>query len=114
MTLIRMRFGRRPSKGSWPTVRADRYAVSCAKISTPGASQSLLAHDLDQDALRPQAIELGIDHALPGAQFESAVADRHQHLVMYQQALQVRARIALKLRAVLVVIAVRRDFLQPG
>src|SRR5262249_61074983 len=55
----------------------------------------LLPQNLDDDALLPAAVELGVEHLLPRTQVERAAGDRQDHLVMDERALQVGVRVVL-------------------
>lgn len=71
------------------------------------------AHHLDDDALVALAVEFGVENALPRAQIEFACGDGHDHLMMYQQGLQVRVAVVLAGLVVTVVLAEGRQRLQP-
>src|SRR5205823_12668268 len=60
-----------------------------------GRSVDLLADRLEQDALAPPAVELGVEDLLPRAEVEAAVGDREHDLVGHELALQVRVRVVL-------------------
>ena len=55
----------------------------------------LLAHYFQYDAFGSLTVELGIINLLPGTEIELARGHRHDHLVMHQQALQVRIAVGL-------------------
>src|ERR1700722_16094010 len=84
-----------------------------AILSAAPRTQASLTHYLNNDAFRPLTVEFGIVNLLPGAKIEPAVRHRYNHLVMHDQALQVRIAIRLPGAMVLVVLAKRRQFLQP-
>src|SRR5574339_417957 len=94
-------------------------ATSSTKITapTPRTGRSgysrLLTHDLDDNALAAAAVELRVEHLLPGTEIERAVGDGQDHLVPQDGALQVRVGIVLAGLVMLVRQPRRRELLEP-
>jgi len=88
----------------------------------PGARRSFrpraatgpsLSHDLNNDAFGALAVELGVINLLPGPEIELAGGHRHDHLVMDEEALEVRIAIGLAGAMVPVVVAEGRQLFEP-
>ena len=75
--------------------------------------QRLLAHYLNDDAFRTLSVEFGIINLLPGAKIEPALGHRNNHLMMHHQAFQVGIAIGFARAVMTVILAERRQFLQP-
>jgi hypothetical protein len=69
----------------------------------------LLPHHLNDEPLRPLAVKLAVEDRLPRAEVEFAVGDRHDHLVMDEQVLQVSVAVVLAAPVVAVVARVRQQ-----
>jgi len=78
-----------------------------------GAAAGLFADDLYDDALFPLAIELRIEHPLPGPQIQLALCDRQGYGLVQQQTFEVRIAIVFSGFVVAIVLAKRGEFLQP-
>src|SRR5262249_15243982 len=76
-------------------------------------TSGLDAHRLQQDPLGPPAVEFAVVNALPRAEIELAVRNRHKHLVAEQHALEVRVGIVLTGAMMAVVEPLRCDFFEP-
>jgi len=76
---------------------------------------TLLAYDLDQDALPAPPVELTVEDLLPGAEVQPAVGDRHDHFAPHDLPLQMGVGVVLA-GAVVAIVAdrlVRGQLLQP-
>src|SRR6267378_4432491 len=76
-------------------------------------TNSLLSHNFHDHSLVPLPIELRVENALPDAEIQFAGGDRHNHLMMDQQRLQMRVTIVFPGGVVLVVLAERGQPLEP-
>ena len=74
---------------------------------------TLFAHHFNDDAFRPLPVELGVINLLPGAEIQLPVGHRNDDLVMHEQALQVGIAVGFAGAMVPVILAERRQFLQP-
>lgn len=72
-----------------------------------------IAHYLNNDALRPLPVKLSVIDLLPGTQVKLPGGHRHDHLVMNEQALEVRVAIRFSGLVMPVVVAERRELFQP-
>src|SRR5262245_10460803 len=72
------------------------------------------AHHLDDYTLAALAVELGVEHLLPGTEIQFAAGDRQQDLMAHDRPLQVRVGVVLARLMVLVRQARRRELLEPG
>src|SRR5262245_56439415 len=91
-----------PSKqiGRWavPTLRRPRRPHRRnPPMSGPFSYRSRvsLAEDLDQDSLRPAAVELAVEDLLPGAEVELAVGDGDDDLAAHDLPLHVGVGVVL-------------------
>jgi len=73
----------------------------------------LFSHYLNDDALVPLPIEFGIENLLPGSEVQFPVRDRHDHLVVNDQRLEVRVSIVFAGLVMLVVLSEGSERLQP-
>src|SRR5688572_29387577 len=105
----------------WTTCSRGSRASRCRTRSLP--------EHLDDHSLRAPAVELAVEDLLPRPEVEAALGDRHDHLVVHQQVLQVGVAVVLAAAVVAVVAGVReqlprnvvrrllpaqrRDFVQP-
>src|SRR3954454_1260686 len=71
--------------------------------SRPHSGQWLLPQHLDDQPLRPAAVELGVEDLLPRAEVEAAGGDRQDHLVVDEQVLEVSVAVVLAAAMVAVV-----------
>src|SRR5512135_203309 len=88
-----------------PTKRYRR----CARMSTG----RLLAQYLDHHALSPLTVELRVIDLLPGSEIQLPGRDRHDDLMMDQQALQMRVSIFLSSAMMAVLRIERSQALEP-
>src|SRR5271157_1208241 len=72
-----------------------------------------LAHHLNDDAFGPTSVEFGVINLLPRAEIELAFGHRDHHLMVHQQALQVRIAVALAGAVMAVVLAEWRQLFEP-
>src|SRR5579864_5549753 len=75
-----------------------------------------LPNNLDQNSLRPVAVEFAVEDLLPGAEIELAFGDRHHHFTPHDLALQVGVGIVLAGAVVVVMFGVgieRSKLLEP-
>src|SRR5467141_2480898 len=72
-----------------------------------------LAHYLDNDAFGALSVELRIINLLPRPEVERTGGHRDYHLMMHQQALQVRIAVGLAGAVVAVIVAIGRQIFQP-
>src|SRR5580658_5723792 len=72
-----------------------------------------LTHYFNDDAFGPLSVELGVIHLLPGSEVEAPVRHRNDHLMMNQQTFQVRIAVGLAGAVMPIIVAVRRQLLQP-
>src|SRR3954453_3277209 len=82
---------------TWPWTTCSR-----ASRASPCPTRSLPNH-LDDHPLGAPAVELAVEDLLPRPQVEPAVGDRHDHLVVDEQVLQVRVAVVLAAAVVAVV-----------
>jgi CheY-like chemotaxis protein len=73
----------------------------------------LFAHYFQYHAFGALAVELSVIDLLPRSEIELAGGHRHDHLVMHQQALQVRIPVRLAGLVMAIVLAEGRQVLQP-
>ena len=91
---VRARFAE--SLGKDATKAASWRTPSSPSASRPrGGRATLLADDLDQDALGPSAVPLAVEDPLPRPEVEAAVRDRDDRLAAHELALDVRVRVVL-------------------
>src|SRR3954452_14598775 len=77
--------------------------------SRPHSGQWLLPQHLDDQPLRPAAVELGVEDLLPRAEVEAALGDRDDRLVVDEQVLEVGVAVVLAARVVTVVAGIGRQ-----
>ena len=70
-------------------------------------------HYFQNDAFGPLSVEFRVVNLLPGAEIEFALSHRHDHLVVNQQAFQMRIAIGLARAVVPVILPERGEFLEP-
>src|SRR5436190_3414100 len=99
---------RSPSRMTAPTPTIGRGGYSRSS-----AISHLLAHDLDDDALLPAAVELGVEDLLPWTEIQPAVGDRQGHLMAHDGALQVRVGVVFSGLMMAIIEAGRRQLLEP-
>src|SRR6267142_338388 len=76
-------------------------------------TNSLLSHHFHDHSLVPLPIELRVENALPRAEIQFACGDRHNHLMMDQQRLQMRVAVVFPGVVVFVVLAEGGQPLEP-
>src|SRR5919198_1092463 len=84
---------RAPSGFSCP--HAGQIGMPEAYEPAGGTSRPLLADRLEDDALAPPPVELGVEDLLPRTEVELPVRDREDDLVRHQLALEVRVGVVL-------------------
>jgi len=73
----------------------------------------LFAHYLDNDAFRALPVEFRVIDLLPRPEIQLPIRHRNDHLMVNQQALQVRIAVRLAGAVMAVILAKRRQFFQP-
>src|SRR5512143_3790440 len=61
--------------------------------SSPFPFPALFSHNLHHNPLSPPSVEFGVIHLLPGAEIHRALRDGDDHLVMDEEAFQVRVAV---------------------
>src|ERR1035437_9433511 len=93
---------------------AARAAIASGKTSMRFMiSPFSLAHHFNDDAFGALSVEFGVINLLPRAEVELAFGHRNHHLMMHQQALQVRIAVGFAGAVMAVVLAERRQFFEP-
>src|SRR5687768_1619319 len=112
----------RPASGSYfrLTISTRPSWTITAPTPTNGRSgylrlsvTALVPHHLDDNARLPPAVELGVEHLLPGAEVERAAGDRQDDLVSHECPLQVCVGVVLARLMMAVVQTGGRELLQP-
>src|SRR3954469_6053450 len=83
------------------------------KSSSPRVLNFGLPHHLEDHALFPPPVELGVEDLLPRSEIELAGGDRHHHLVPHNRPFQVRIGVVLTGPVVCIVESGRRQLLEP-
>jgi hypothetical protein len=73
----------------------------------------LFAHHLNNDALPPLPIKLGVINLLPWAEIQFTFSYWHNYLMVHEQAFQVRITISLTGLVMAVILAEWRQMFQP-
>lgn len=73
----------------------------------------LFPHRLDDHALGPLAVKLGVEHLLPGTQIELAAGDGQEDLMPEQEVLQVRVSVVFAGAVVAVIRTLGGELLEP-
>src|SRR5215211_6839755 len=97
---------RSPPGSGW---RRWRWTTSSPGWQGSRCPMASLPKHLDDHPLGPPAVELAVEHLLPRPQVEAALGDRHDHLVVDQQVLQVRVAVVLAAAVVAIVARVREQ-----
>jgi hypothetical protein len=98
----RKAFAEVAKKGS--TRRTQRLARRTLWYFVLFVEKVLLSHHFHKHALGALAVELGVKDALPGAEVESALRHRNDHLMVNEDRFQVRVTVVLAGLVVLVVL----------
>src|SRR5207302_5796945 len=88
-----------------PVTRATRPS-SRPSAKTCEASTPLFPHHLYDETLGAAAIELAVEDLLPRPEVQSPLGDRHHHLVVDEQILEMRVAVVLAATVVAVVARV--------
>src|SRR5580658_6928349 len=100
------------SKGRIRRIR--RIMLLLEECPQPGSPfNTSLAHYLNNDAFRTLSVEFRVINLLPRAKIEPALRHRNNHLVMHDQTFQVGIAIRFARAVMAVILAERRQFLQP-
>ena len=103
------------TRGRMADIAVDNLLAGLAGEPMPHSVNggSLLPKHLDDHPLRPAAVELAVEDLLPRPEIEAAVGDRHDHLVVNEQVLEVRVAVVLAAAVVAVVAGVRQELAAP-